>query len=367
LAVDVLLVRHAGDLSYGRQIQTRYVATPRTSDVSSQAVTIFEVPFQGALETALELMKQRRPDVIHIHPVELWPLAHAIHGAIETPIVYTVHSLNLCEYKIGHEPPEILNLWHMQQALIADASRVVVLTEDERELLLDTCPEARDRVRIVGNGVMDNEHAQQVVHRGRSNASPIVLYAGRFVDRKGIHELFAAIPRVLEYAPDTRFVFVGGYGSGADVERAWLPESLSVFRNCIHFTGWLAPSDVAQWYALADVLVVPSWYEPFGMVVLEGMLYGLAIAASDVGGPAAILDDGRTGMLFPPKQVNAIADRLIRLVTNSALRSRLGESAAHEVRAKWLWPHVAGKMRAVYEELLGSCASPSSTSPPTAM
>jgi glycosyltransferase involved in cell wall biosynthesis len=63
-------------------------------------------------------------------------------------------------------------------------------------------------------------------------------------------------------------------------------------------------------YTAADVLVVPSRYEPFGMVILEGMLYGLAIIAADVGGPAEILEHGRTGLLFPPRDVNALSRAL---------------------------------------------------------
>ena len=57
--------------------------------------------------------------------------------------------------------------------------------------------------------------------------------------------------------------------------RYWLPAGFEPYRAQVHFTGWLAPDQLAQWYRHADVLVVPSWYEPFGMVVLEGMLYGV--------------------------------------------------------------------------------------------
>src|SRR5205085_6912279 len=142
-----------------------------------------------------------------------------------------------------------------------------------------------------------------------------------------------AIPQVLERAPQTRFILAGGHRhcSGEEMAQYWLPAGFEPSRAQVHFTGWLAPDQLAHWYRHADVLVVPSWYEPFGMVVLEGMLHRLAIAASAVGGPLEILHDGRTGLLFPPRDSDAIARCLIRLIADADLRRRLGESAGAEV------------------------------------
>src|SRR4030095_4310251 len=116
--------------------------------------------------------------------------------------------------------------------------------------------------------------------------------------------------------------------SGEEMERYHLPTQLNRRRASIRFTGWLSADDLADWYAVADVLVVPSWYEPFGMVVLEGMLYGLSVAASAVGGPIEILDHERTGLLFPPRNATAIAAALIRLPRRPSLRHRLRPAAA---------------------------------------
>jgi glycogen synthase len=103
-------------------------------------------------------------------------------------------------------------------------------------------------------------------------------------------------------------------------------------------------------YASADILVVPSRYEPFGMVILEGMLHGLAIVAADVGGPAEILEHGRTGLLFPPRDVMALSSALQRLLKNPEERNALGRAAARQVRRKWLWKHLVPPMLDVYRE-----------------
>jgi glycogen(starch) synthase len=106
------------------------------------------------------------------------------------------------------------------------------------------------------------------------------------------------------------------------------------------------------------VLVVPSRYEPFGMVILEGMLHGLPIIASAVGGPAEILHDEHTGLLFPPMDVAALSRQLIRLVHNAGLRQQLGMAAAAQLRSRWLWPQTVQAMRHVYEEVIPPAASP---------
>ena len=163
--------------------------------------------------------------------------------------------------------------------------------------------------------------------------------------------MLQAIPTVLGELPEVRFVLIGGYGGGAEIERTWLFDALLPYRSQVHFTGWLTPSEVAQWYCVADILVVPSWYEPFGMVILEGMLYGLAIAAAAVGGPAEILEHERTGILFPPRDAKLLAEAVLRLVKDLPLRERISLVSAQEVRRIWMWPALVNMMSSVYEEL----------------
>jgi glycosyltransferase involved in cell wall biosynthesis len=308
----------------------------------------------------VRLVRTWRPDVVHLHSFWLWPVARTIREQTGAPLVYTVHSLDRAEYELGGGPPECLSQWATQEDVIAAADRVVALTESERALLCRYHPAAGARVRTVGNGIADGAAARRAARRrarnrdrpGDAPEAPVVLFTGRFVARKGVGELLEAIPRVLDQAPETRFVLAGGHRhlDEASAERLWLPAALRERRDRVRFTGWLTPAELAAWYAAADVLVVPSWYEPFGMVVLEGMLHGLAVAAAAVGGPAEILDQGRTGLLFPPRDAGALARTILRLVGDPPLRGRLGLAAAHEVRRRWLWPQVVEQMRRVYLE-----------------
>lgn len=115
---------------------------------------------------------------------------------------------------------------------------------------------------------------------------------------------------------------------------------------------------MSTWYQQADVLVIPSWYEPFGMVVLKGMLYGFAIAAAAVGGSKEIIDDGRTGLLFPAKDPTSLARVLLELVSNGTLSRTLARAGAEIVRKKSLWPRIVARMRAVYDETGAPLRSP---------
>jgi glycosyltransferase involved in cell wall biosynthesis len=158
---------------------------------------------------------------------------------------------------------------------------------------------------------------------------------------------------VLQAAPTSQFALAGGPPnlSPAEVAAQWLTPEVAPLHERIHFTGWLSPSQLTSWYRSADVLVVPSRYEPFGMVILEGMIHGLPIVAANVGGPAEILDHGRTGLLFPPRDVTALADQLIALLRDRELRQRLGRAGAREARLTWTWPKRVAAMREVYAEL----------------
>lgn len=355
MAVRVLLVGETGLGGYGQPASAEQVRTDQEEGVADPGgVSIVPVSWYDAREVGIRLVKQWQPDVVHLHAFWLWPVARAIQEQTRTPLIYTVHSLDRAEYELGQGPPECLTQWDMQAAAITTADRVIALSRSEKELLIQYCPGVRDRVRIVGNGIADNCRTGAARRENGPSEQLQVLYIGRFVERKGIGDLLAAIPLVLARAPASRFILIGGHRhcSGAEMESRWLPPALSPYRSQISFMGWLAPDEAEGWYHNADILVVPSWYEPFGMVILEGMLYGVPIVASAIGGPAEILEHERTGLLFPPRNVEALACALLQFVENPILRRDMSTAAAEEAHRKWLWPHIVEKMRRVYQEMM---------------
>ena len=334
----------------GGRVPYRVAPAARKSDEGIQFIQCSEAE---AVATGVRAVAEWRPDVVHLHTAMLWYLADAIKAATGKPLVFHVHSVDKAEYDIGNEPNPFLALAQVQEAAIIGSDRLIALTRSEEILLRQYYPDAASKIRVAGNGIEDTDAALQAAFSARPDV-PTVLYSGRLVERKGIRELLAAIPEVLRAAPRARFVLTGGpppFAASA-VAAQWLEPKHMPFRNQIHFTGWQSPAEMALRYASADILVVPSRYEPFGMVILEGMLHGLAIVAADVGGPAEILEHGRTGLLFPPRDVNALCSALQCLLNDPKGRNALGRAAAREVRSKWLWKYRVPAMLDVYRELL---------------
>lgn len=360
---ELVLEDPAGSARYGATHPSdRAGHGPQVEDeagvVDPQGIRFFQTRWPDAVDAGVRLARRWQPDIVHLHTAMLWPIAEAMQRQTSIPLVYHVHSVDKAEYQIGQEPHAWLEHTPQEAAIVA-ADRLIALSRDERELLVGYYPEAQERIRVVGNGIDASAAAGHRVARERSPEAPLVLYSGRLVERKGIRELLAAIPKVLQAAPTTQFVLAGGPPPllGPEVAAQWLTPELAPHLAQIHFTGWLSPSELATWYRSADVLVVPSRYEPFGMVILEGMLHGLPIVASDVGGPAEILEHGRTALLFRPLDVDGLAEAVSALVADPALRRRIGGAARHRVRQRWTWPKRVATMRKVYEELLPAGAA----------
>ncbi|MGI9100550.1 MAG: glycosyltransferase family 4 protein [Solirubrobacteraceae bacterium] len=348
--VGVLLVG-SGVNGYGSSATatTQPAASVTQPVIVAHDVSVFATAWSGAPETALDVCRRWRPDVVHLHVFWLWEIARRIHDELGLPLVYTVHSLDVAEYDLGNGPSECLQQWQVQQAVLAHADVIHAPSTSEADLVARYCPATQDRLAVAGHGI-DDPHGVPSRNRHHRDGPTTVLFVGRFVDRKGIRELLAAIPTVLEQAPDTRFVLSGGHRgvTAAEMRAHWLPDHLARHQDQVCFTGWLSPEATADWYAQADILVIPSWYEPFGMVVLEGMLEAIAIAASDVGGPGEILEHEQTALLFAPRDPASLASTVARLATDPGLRQRLGTNAAQDVRRNWLWPSAAAKMQHIY-------------------
>lgn len=341
LEVAVLLVDGGGygyGYAYAREGWTALASSRAGEDVVRSS-------YAECLAVGPGVAAAREARILHLHSSWLWPVAAAIRDATGVPIVYTAHSVDRAEVEHGEWLPH----GSIQDRVFAEADRVVVLSESEREYVLRHYPHLSHRVSVVGNGIHLAPWAAPRRHRA---GGAVVLYVGRFGTRKGVRDVIEAVPRVGRDVPSARFVFVGG-ASPADgplEAAAWVPSRLRAHLGRMTFLGWRdAPQNATPpWYAGADLLVVPSRYEPFGMVVLEGMLAGQAIVAAEAGGPGEILRHERTALLYPPGDVDALAATLVRLLRDPGLGRSLGAAAREEARARWAWPRVLPGVERAY-------------------
>jgi D-inositol-3-phosphate glycosyltransferase len=227
---------------------------------------------------------------------------------------------------------------------------------DEVDLVLATCPAEVEelttlydadpsRLTIVPCGVdhrtflpVDRYAAREML--GLSE-KPTVVYVGRLVARKGVDtlvEAFALLPRRL----DARLVIVGGEpgGSPEEARLAALAEECGISER-VFIAGSRPQEDLRHYYGAADVAVSVPHYEPFGMTPLEAMACAKPVVGSRVGGIKTSVADGETGYLVPPKDPKALAERMLRLLSDPTLKFRLGRAARRRIEEHYTWERVA--------------------------
>jgi len=176
----VLLVRDAAGAGY-------QVAGPRWGGERNDPIVVTS-SWADAYDIALDLIHDWQPHVVHLHVFWLWPIVGALQHETGIPVVYTVHSLDRAENELGDGPPECLTQWETQAAAIGGADRIVALSRHEQELIGSYCPAARDRVRVVGNGINPRADLPRTPSGGEDMT---VLFTGRLpVRAAGFKALF---------------------------------------------------------------------------------------------------------------------------------------------------------------------------------
>jgi len=199
---------------------------------------------------------------------------------------------------------------------------------------------------VVPNGVDRDGRAGDRVHAPA--AAPIIAAVGRVEPIKGFDVLVDALPLVRHTMASAR-VLIGGDGSAAAGLRA--QADAAGLAEAVEVLGWLDPPDVADLLAQADVVVVPSRREAFGIVVLEAWRAGTPVVASRVDGLGELIDDGATGILVPPGDAAALAQACVRILTDTTLAGTLSAAGSVAVQS-FSWDAVADAYERIYSAAL---------------
>lgn len=204
----------------------------------------------------------------------------------------------------------------------------------------------------------------------------LVLYVGRFDPRKGIETLVRAVGESKLHGEQKVQLMIGGGstpGNSDGRERDRIQQivnelGMSEFTS---FPGRLSQEILPTYYAAADVCVVPSHYEPFGLVAIEAMASETPVVASDVGGLQFTVAHEKTGLLVPPQDVTAFSTAIDRILSNPEWRDELGKAGRKCVINKFSWDGVAQQLDELYTQLLKQPvkkpASPSNSNYATAL
>jgi glycosyltransferase involved in cell wall biosynthesis len=191
-----------------------------------------------------------------------------------------------------------------------------------------------------------------------------ILFLGRLEKRKGILDLFAAIPRVLEQTPGVRFVIAGADNSLADGFQAqhglnypaWFARQHPAALPHVEFLGGVSEERLNQLYQECDLFVAPSLYESFGLIYLEAMNYGKAVVGCRAGGIPEVVDDGGNGLLVEPEAPAALAEAIVRLVRSPQLLRDMGLAGRSRLLERFTYLHMARGFAAAYRTVLGQRA-----------
>ncbi len=182
---------------------------------------------------------------------------------------------------------------------------------------------------------------------------PLVVTASRLIKRKSPDLLISAFARVLKVVPDAKLVIAG---SGRERDNLFRQIKSLNIADSVFMVGRLAKERVAQLMAAADVFVLPSKGESFGLSLLEASAAGVPVVCSNAGGVPEIFQDGFNALLYPPGDDNAMAKAIICLVQDKELAKKISANAV-ETASKFTWEMTAERTLQVYEEVLQERAS----------
>jgi glycosyltransferase involved in cell wall biosynthesis len=281
---------------------------------------------------ARRVMSDVRPDVVHLHSTFAGAMLRAQltvsrHGAA---VVYCPHGW---AFDRESSPWVVRGAQWIERGLAGLCDSIVCISEHERRLAV-RCGIPMHKLALVRNGVP--RIAPQPAGSDQTPPWPPgvrrLLFVGRFDRQKGVDVLFHA----LEQLDGECFAFIVGGSVLNDLELPAVPANARL-------VGWLSPAQMEAYYRSADVLVIPSRWEGFGLTAVEAMRSGLAVVASRVGGLQEIVEDGTTGALVPPGNVAALI-RTLRGLSRERLREMGNEGRERFVRRY--------TMEQVHEQLL---------------
>jgi D-inositol-3-phosphate glycosyltransferase len=305
-------------------------------------------------------------DLIHSH---YW-LSGLVAGRLREiwgpmPIVQMFHTLGHMKNRIAQSQAERAPQSRIDgECRVMDiADRIIAATPAEYAQLHWLYGADMDKVAIIPPGVdlerfspMPKELAKNII--GVPEGHKNILFAGRVEPLKGIDTLLKAMALMQKHCPILAeklcVCIIGGdpWAETPDAEMARLQEmrlELGV-ENLVSFEGAKDQDELPNYYAAAEMVVMPSHYESFGMVALEAMAMGTPVIASEVGGLAFLVQDGENGFLVPSRDPEALAERIYSLLNDANCQKELGRNALQHAQ-QYAWPKIVGRMLTVYESL----------------
>jgi D-inositol-3-phosphate glycosyltransferase len=302
-------------------------------------------------------------------------------------LVHTYHSLGAVKYQAVPVRPLIAETRLAVEKDVLERANSIVATSPQEEETLRSLVSQAGCIEVIPCGTdIENFHtmpkAEARAHLGFAPDEAIVLYVGRFDPRKGIETLVRACAQVKESSDRRGFnisnrslasessplnpnklklVIVGGsdpeQSDGKERQRIESLVDQAGLAAQTEFVGRVGHDLLPLYYTAADVCVIPSHYEPFGLVAIEAMACGTPVVASDVGGLKFTVVPEETGLLVPPQDVTAFATAIERILGDELWARKLRRQAPLRVQQNFSWSGVAAQLSNLYRRLLAQSIS----------
>ena len=303
------------------------------------------------VRTGLSLKKKRsgrpwRPDVVHAHD---WLVAHpavALSEFYDVPMVSTIHATEAGRHS-GWVSGSLSRQVHAVESwLVRESDSLITCSASMRDEITELFGPGLAEVTVIRNGIDAARWPfAERRHHGVAGGPPELLFVGRLEYEKGVHDAIAALPRIRRAHPDTTLT-IAGDGTQQD----WLVEQARKHRvlKATRFVGRLDHAELLAALHRADAAVLPSHYEPFGLVALEAAAAGTPLVTSNIGGLGEAVINGETGMSCPPRDVARLAEAVGAVLDDPAAAQRRARAARERLTSDFDWHTVADETAQVY-------------------
>ena len=316
----------------------RYWAFPQSLLLSSAGGRMYK----GIRQCLGKELQNWRFEVVHAHMGH--PDGNAglrVSQAADKPLVVTIQAtdLDITAHRNARCRKVLQHTLASARQIIAPTPRLA------KQLQRDFGLEAL----VVGYGVDPEEICRDSERlRARYHGRKVLLSVSRLIKSKGIEFMVRALPQVIHRWKEVVYVIVG-----AGPERAHLQRLIRELKlnDHVELTGQLPHNHVMEYMSVCDVFVLPSWQETFGLVYVEAMAHGKPVIGVVGQGVDGIVTSGETGLLVPPRDVDALAEATIYLLAHPREARAMGEAARKLVLTEYTWEQSARKLVGVYKEV----------------
>jgi glycogen(starch) synthase len=338
-----------------RGVLIHRVREPERPRDLGEFVTWIERMNADMLAHGVELGDRHEFDVVHGHD---WLVAGAgdhLAKRFRAPFVATIHATEFGRHQgwVDKHPQSYIH--GVERWMANRADRVITCSAYMREHVADIYGLEEARIAVIPNGIDPSElvpvdDLDTLRSRFAEPDEKLVLLVGRLVYEKGFQLALEALPGLIERVGDVRFLVAGSGTAERELREQATALGLDPHGT---FLGWIGDDVLHSLYRIADLTVVPSIYEPFGLVALEAMASGCPCLVADTGGLREVVPNEDVGLRFRSRDPRSLASMAERLLTDEELRDRLVAEASEHVLS-FDWADVARQVGEVYTELVPS-------------